>query len=170
MFWLSLRTFVQDIVCKPGNPAYDTVCPETCNACLPTLRNAPLPSPMPTPNNALKSLLMTLDESPDSCDFSRFGTFPTNSQGNKTCIWLAARPDEQQIYCQPSQAAYYVCEETCGRCKDNCCDSTGTFNYQGVERGCLWLSLRTFVQDIVCKPGNPAYDTVCPETCNACDG
>ena len=168
--WLSLRTFVQDIVCKPGSPAYDTICPETCNACLPTLRHAPLPSPMPTPNLPLSSLIMTLDHSPDSCDDSRFGTFPTYTEGNKTCIWLAARPVEQLIYCQPSEPAYYVCEETCGRCKDNCFDSTETFNYNGVERGCLWLSLRTFVQDIVCKPGSPAYDTICPETCNACDG
>jgi glycoprotein endo-alpha-1,2-mannosidase len=38
-----------------------------------------------------------IDPTPDRCDDSRFGSFPTRNWGDKTCIWLAARPTEQAI-------------------------------------------------------------------------
>ena len=105
----------------------------------------------------------------DSCDDSRSGTFPTLSEGEQSCLWLAARPYEQFRYCNPNQAAYHLCEETCGKCQDSCYDTNGSFDYLGSSRLCSWLSLRPDVQRVVCVRGNPAYETVCHETCNSCD-
>jgi glycoprotein endo-alpha-1,2-mannosidase len=111
-----------------------------------------------------------IDPTPDRCDDSLFGSFPTREWGDKTCIWLAARPTEQAIYCRANETGYHVCEETCGKCQDTCFDTKEKFTYKGISRNCLWLSLRPHIQKFVCLPGNVAYDQTCPETCNACDG
>ena len=110
------------------------------------------------------------DPTPDSCDDSHTNTFPTRSEGEQTCLWLAARPYVQFRYCNPDQVAYHVCEETCGKCQDLCFDTNGSFEYLGVRRSCSWLNLRPSVQNVVCISGHPAHDYVCPETCDSCDG
>ena len=40
----------------------------------------------------------------------------------------------------------------------------------GVDRPCEWLLLRPGQQVEFCVPGSEAYETICPETCNKCDG
>ena len=143
----------------PTQPdARSTAFPSFVTETLPALASAEAPS------------VSASDFVPDSCDDSRAGTFPTLSEGEKSCLWLAAHPYEHFRYCNPNQAAYHLCEETCGKCHDFCFDTNGSFNYLGVSRLCSWLSLRPDVQNVVCIPGNPAYDSVCPETCDSCDG
>jgi hypothetical protein len=92
-------------------------------------------------------------------------------QQAQKCVWLAARPEYQATLCQPTDpsGAYSICEETCGKCHDNCEDTSGTFAVNDDVRDCLWLSLRTQYQGDLCVQGSPAF-SICPETCDACDG
>jgi len=106
---------------------------------------------------------------PNTCDDSSTLKFPTDDAGDQLCVWLAARPTEQQKYCKQGHIAYGICEETCGKCSDSCEDTLGYFYYKGIQRNCLWLSLRRNIIDEVCFEGFEVYDTVCPETCNKCD-
>jgi hypothetical protein len=73
--------------------------------------------------------------------------------------------------CLPSDpsGAYDICEETCGKCVDNCTeDSNAKFDVDGSIRDCGWLNLRNDMQDLLCVEGSLPY-TLCPETCNVCD-
>merc|ERR1712032_406513 len=94
-----------------------------------------------------------------------------NNGKEQRCVWLKSRASERAVYCQPdhSSGAYNLCEETCGKCRDDCNDTNGRFTYQEVERDCEWLSLRPAVMDVVCQQGFSANDVVCPETCDECD-
>jgi hypothetical protein len=138
--------------------------------------NAPTPpSPAPTETKAptaptKQPTFVIVDPSPGACDDSRLGKFPTLSNGDQRCIWLVSRADERLIYCRPNETAYHLCEETCGKCTDDCEDTIERFDYEEISRDCLWLTLRPHVQDVVCVPGHRAHDIVCPETCNSCDG
>jgi hypothetical protein len=122
------------------------------------------------PSDAPSGNVFDLDHNgPNVCDDSLDGTFVTLNNGPQRCVWLAARPDQQSTYCLPTLQAFHLCEETCGKCTDNCQDTNGFFEYNGALRNCLWLSLRINVIQSVCVAGNPAFDSVCTETCNACD-
>lgn len=86
------------------------------------------------------------------------------------CIWLAARMDEFGDLCEGEFGT--VCPETCGNCSDEyfCKDSDLYFDYKGIPRNCLWLSLRSWVraEEGVCEPGTPSAEA-CPETCEICE-
>lgn len=194
--WLSLRNNVISQVCVAGNEAY-TMCPETCNnpdceggnpptptltitTPPPTSKPTRQPSPRPTainspptpPPTPVPTLTVTGREDPTRCDDDMTARFFVASTGrNEPCIWLAARPNEQLSLCAEGQPAREVCKETCRVCSDFCFDTNAKFDYNGVRRNCLWLSLRTNVINEVCVPGNGAFQ-VCPETCNnpTCDG
>ena len=170
--WLSRRNDKQDILCQPGKDAY-TTCGETCNSCdgglydgAPALAFAPASKPVSAPVAKVHNMEVV-------CDDSREGTFYVESTTRyEPCIWLAARPTYQSIFCQEGHpaGARDVCPETCGKCRDECTDdSTGTFDDRWSERDCTWLSLRNREQGRLCTPGHEAY-TKCPETCNVCDG
>lgn len=169
----------------PGPTRQPTMPPSMPPTPLPTGSPvAPTPYPTgvlsisPTGNpSALASSVPTRSSTPSSypssglkCDDHPSAKFPTDvpELGNQRCVWLAARPEYQEQFCIPSHPAYKICEETCGACTDDCEDTDGTFVHRGINRPCLWLSLRLNEQDLVCVPGHEAME-VCPETCGACD-
>jgi glycoprotein endo-alpha-1,2-mannosidase len=160
-----------DILAEVTRPDSGTRAPSPVAATpVPMLPQTPAPAETKSPAAPTKQPTFVDPNDPDTCDDSKFGTFPTLKDGNKRCIWLASRAEEQLIYCQPNEAAYHLCEETCSKCTDDCEDTLKRFDHQEISRDCLWLSLRTHVQDVVCVPGHAAYDIVCPETCDSCDG
>jgi hypothetical protein len=93
-------------------------------------------------------------------------------QKYQTCVWLQTRPEYQDKLCNVNHpsGAFHICEETCGKCLDNCIDTSKSFLYQGRVRDCLWLSLRPSIQKKVCEEVGNAAAFVCPETCDKCDG
>lgn len=103
-----------------------------------------------------------------SCDDDPDATFHVDNElGDMKCIWLAARSDWQERLCIPGHEAYSKCQETCQVCRDACDDSREKFQFNGVLRSCLWLSLRPSAQAIVCHEDHEAW-TLCPETCESC--
>lgn len=70
-------------------------------------------------------------------------------------MWLEARPDAQVTYCQQDHpsGAYDLCEETCGKCSDDCEDSDEKYLIDSKIRTCKWLSLRLEDQKTQCVPG-----------------
>jgi hypothetical protein len=165
-------------------------CQETCDNC-PFPSQAPSEIPMysvpsPVPNMILGLPSTTKPESPvltqfpvstslDSniCDDEVDATFTVEGQGEKTCQWLAARKVYQQKLCVESHLAFHICEETCGKCSDDCVDLSGTFPdlyNKGTNRNCAWLADRgDSVRRKYCEDGKPAGD-ICLETCDICDG
>ena len=104
------------------------------------------------------------------CDDDPEATFFVTATGkDEPCIWLAARPIQQEIYCAVGQPASSLCRETCGSCSDKCIDQKNRwFLHEGIQRNCLWLSLRSHIIKEVCVPGHEAL-AFCPETCNSPD-
>jgi trypsin len=150
--WLSLRPKIQNRVCKPGHPAWDT-CSETCENC-PTEDD---PQTLPLPKT-------------DLCDDSQRERFWVNDAlQDQPCVWLRARPKWTQVLCaNPDSAAAQLCPETCGTCTDTCEDSKDKFTANGGQYDCLWLSLRPSVQDKLCIQDTKVRN-ICRETCNNCD-
>ena len=160
--WLRLRPEKKLEICLPGSDA-ERVCPETCDFCdSPGPGNAP-PSRSPTPPPAPLGYY---------CDDDKTKTFHVEeTQELQRCVWLAARPEYMLTYCEenhPSKA-YFICEETCGKCVDDCDDTSAAVEVDGKARDCLWLSLRPEMQSVLCLPLEPAF-VLCPETCDVCDG
>jgi len=141
-FWLSLRAHLVDELCVEGSDAYNG-CAETCNVCD--------------------------KETPMVCDDDPVATVYVASHDKyHPCIWLAARPAQIDVLCQPNNPAYHVCAETCGKCQDTCYDDESSFfHINGILRDCLWLSLRPHMQATECKQGKDAW-THCKETCENC--
>lgn len=105
------------------------------------------------------------------CDDDRLARFFVAETGKtEPCVWLADRLDDFGSYCEPSHPsrALAICRETCGQCTDEIEDTDGFFEYRGIMRPCLWLSLRNYAIDEACTPGSEA-SSVCPETCQTCE-
>ena len=133
------------------------VAPSFYNPTMPVVAPADAPASAPT---------LTVE-----CDDDKFAKFFVEATGKEEpCVWLAARMDTFSSLCDEgdSTGARSICPETCGACNDDCEDTDGYFNYNGVERPCLWLSLRNW---IITEPGvcDGEAGTVCPETCDTCD-
>ena len=156
--WLRLRNNMQDLLCKPNLEPY-TLCPETCRTCI--LKSSETLVQVPTTPPPTTAMF---------CDDDKLAAFFVPSLGEtQQCVWLAARPEQQELLCKESHesGAYHLCPETCGKCSDNCRDTDNKFDYNG-PRDCLWLTLRKNIQDEICVPSHNAYLT-CPETCDVCD-
>ena len=149
----------------------------------PTIRPTPLPTARPLTQNPNlvpatsftvrnPTLMPTIPTADMICDDNLLGAFPYPGVDGfvreRDCFWLRARPQMWGAVCSRSIAASNLCRETCGKCVDNCFDTTKGFLFQGFERTCLWLSVRLGVIYEVCHLGHEAY-TVCPETCGMCD-
>jgi hypothetical protein len=109
-----------------------------------------------------------------TCDDLVGVSFFVEGTGTKNCEWLAARKSIQERVCVISHVAFYICEETCGKCSDNCFDdSRGTFPDRirsGINRSCAWLADRIASEGRkYCEQGQPARE-ICLETCSICDG
>jgi len=161
--WLLLRPGKQEELCLEGNVAL-LACPETCNACESLIDEKETVAPEPiqaAPNRPTASI----------CEDGFESLFLVESiQQRQGCLWLAARPDYQKILCNPldPSGAFNVCEETCGKCSDECYDTDEKFIADEVLRDCTWLLLRPGKQKELCIEGSAAM-TVCPETCNICE-
>lgn len=91
-------------------------------------------------------------------------------------MWLAARldtfspslNDTYSVLCEDESLDGFggICRETCGKCVDNVFDSDGSWVYEGETRDCLWLSLRTTVQDEVCDDASYGAAELCRESCS----
>jgi hypothetical protein len=163
--WVRLRPELKPDLCFPFSDAA-LHCPETCDTCdgpaAPTEPVAPTPPPVPA---SIAPVLAGV------CDDDQLTTFYVEDiQQYQRCIWLAARPEYMKTMClsNHSSNAYSICAETCGKCVDDCFDSTGTFQVGTAIRDCEWLSLRPQVQNLLCSSDHDAW-VVCPETCNVCD-
>eukprot|EP00543_Licmophora_paradoxa_P005864 CAMPEP_0202451146 /NCGR_PEP_ID=MMETSP1360-20130828/9642_1 /ASSEMBLY_ACC=CAM_ASM_000848 /TAXON_ID=515479 /ORGANISM="Licmophora paradoxa, Strain CCMP2313" /LENGTH=827 /DNA_ID=CAMNT_0049069645 /DNA_START=188 /DNA_END=2671 /DNA_ORIENTATION=+ len=141
--WLAGQPILWQFICIPGETAFE-ICKETCNSCMPY-----------DPN----------------CNDSTAETFFVNDDlGSKTCIWLAdaSRTEFRRDLCVPTNPAFHICSETCGKCYDNCFDDTTTkFQYKNHDnRDCGWLSIRTWEWDNACA--SSTISGLCQETCNSC--
>lgn len=143
--WLAARPNYQRELCNSVGPfSASVLCEETCGKCQKAL-----------------------------CDDDREALFFSSHAGDyQHCSWLAGRPWYIPIYCNPGHlsGAFYLCEETCGRCSDACKDTDGYFVVDGIYRPCSWLVVRPDVQDVVCSLSGTGAAQLCPETCNTCDG
>jgi hypothetical protein len=159
--WLRLRPHLKKELCSPGSE-FEKNCQETCDIC-DDLKAGNVPFQAPTTPPVPQGYF---------CDDDNTQTFRVDEiDQDQNCIWLAARPDFIKAYCNVSHPskAYDLCEETCGKCVDNCRDTNAKLEIFFKTRNCEWLSIRPDLQKIFCVPENPAY-TLCPETCNTCDG
>ena len=143
--WLSIRFSVQQEVCHPGHEAYH-LCPDSCNV-LECEADRVIPTSV--------------------CDDHPSRTFYVEDiQASKDCVWLRDRPELWGALCHQGSEAYTICEETCGRCVDQCHDDAqAEFEIDGRKRNCEWLSIRPNAQEEVCVDGHAAWD-ICEETCN----
>ena len=108
------------------------------------------------------------------CDDSKDAEFyVTEGLESKHCGWLARNLDKWgERLCVPGHAAYNLCEETCGKCADDCHDDASALffvNDKQGEQNCQWLYERPQWQENLCHEGHDAYH-LCPETCDVCDG
>jgi hypothetical protein len=146
----------------PDPTTYPTKPPTPLPTFSPTT-SAPIPWPTFPPFEAW-------DNQDSKCDDDIHEAFFVNEViGWERCSWLVTRPTWQLLLCHPESPAYYICEETCGRCVDDCHDSGGSFYYLQKRRSCAWLSIRWYLYDIVCNQSQEAR-RACPETCGVCDG
>jgi len=165
--WLKLRPHLKAETCF-GAPNAALYCPETCDTCDGPQHH---PTPASSPSQLLSSHQTEEPNADIICDDEPYSLFFVRDINQfQRCVWLAARPEYQEILCSPNHesGAYSICEETCKACNDDCEDTAGRFQVGEVSRDCLWLSLRPHMQEHHCKPDQEAFIT-CPETCNACD-
>jgi glycoprotein endo-alpha-1,2-mannosidase len=179
--WLSLRNSMQDLLCVEGTLPYTikatspkpTASPTSLPTPKPTGRPTPVPTRLPTSSPASKQATSAPADYGVYCDDERYTQFYVADIGQwQRCIWLAARRGYIDTLCSPNDlsGAYDICAETCGKCTDSCTEnSNAKFDVDGSIRDCAWLSLRFEWQDKLCYPGSTAF-SLCPETCNACDG
>lgn len=95
-------------------------------------------------------------------------------RGGKTCDWLRTSHDDlREWFCIPGTDAWNICQETCGKCNENCVDSeTAVFDVADdtgviVQRDCAWLDSTQEMQSQLCKAGHDAYLS-CGRTCGTC--
>jgi hypothetical protein len=144
--YLSDNSREQSRLCNEGSAAW-IQCPETCNACpqpstspsnSPTTSKpsvAPVPTLVPFPSSSPSAsqgpTVSTLPTVDATCDDLQDVTFAVSSLNNtlKTCDWLADknRASYRTEMCVETHVAFYMCEETCGKCTDNCFDELGDF-------------------------------------------
>ena len=111
-------------------------------------------------------------EAPTCDDNQDVEFYVTEGLVSKHCGWLSRNFEKWgETLCVPGHAAYELCEETCGKCADDCHDDDSALffvnNKQG-ERDCKWLSERPPWQENLCHEDHDAY-RLCPESCDVCD-
>jgi hypothetical protein len=166
---LSLRPSIWHRECMPGKPASE-YCNGVCRTC--SQGNA---------DGATASLDLTFStntifpgarQGPDllstnKCNDSlAFQISVKDVKGNVTCTNLRARPKLRVQLCTRPRIQN-ACPETCGIC-NYCVDQSGNFSdNDGVQRTCLWLSMRYRSWATYCRPGQVPF-SLCPKTCDTC--
>jgi hypothetical protein len=90
-----------------------------------------------------------------------------NNLGNRGCLWLQNNPNMKNELCVPSNEAYNICPETCGKCSDGCSDDSGSFTYDGDTTSCQELRQRYSSWSTFCRQGQAPFAR-CKEMCNSC--
>ena len=160
--------------CVEDQPAY-TVCPGTCNSCIPTTNST--------------TTRGTCSDT-DTVLFSVPGVYPWTKTD---CAWLRGSigTSHRDAVCVRSHPAYNICRGTCNSCPtDNdgsssapsqsppavafgeCQDTAavlfqlpGSYPWQMTD--CNYLRARPLLIPAVCHKEHPAY-YACPSTCNSC--
>ena len=106
------------------------------------------------------------------CDDKPGSFYVDERRGYKDCGWL------NRLYsrwgpklCVPGHPVYDHCEESCGKCFDDCEDTPDeTFFVNNVQKykDCKWLSTRWSWKKRLCRIGKEAFE-LCHESCNVCD-
>jgi hypothetical protein len=125
--------------------------------------------------SSVRSEASTYIDTGERCDDSPNGWFFVDATiGNQKisalqqCGWLLENLDLIDLFCVAGQVAYEMCAETCGKCSDECVDSSDAeFSVDGFTVNCAWLSIRPGFWDSACVEGSIAH-TECKETCNSC--
>lgn len=106
----------------------------------------------------------------DTCNDRELTFIARDLQGGKTCAWLREAHDSfLEWLCVPGTDAWNVCEETCGKCDENCVDSDDAlFTVDGEPRDCAWLDSRPSRQAELCAQVEVAH-LECKRTCGSCD-
>jgi hypothetical protein len=138
---------------------------------------ASMDTPAPDP---LVNVTMDGARGPRLCDdFLDRNFFIGEGRAARDCSWLQGQSMAiKAMYCVPGSDAYDVCEETCGKCVDECSDETNAallifmrdaYGDSSVPelRGCSWLRDFPRIRSLVCVEDHDAY-FLCPETCNSC--
>jgi len=148
--WLSSRYSWQERLCHEGHDAY-RLCPDSCDIC----------------DGGIDWSVAS------TCDDDTQATFLVEEIGDyRPCRWLARNFDKwADKVCVSGHEAFDLCEETCGKCEDDCEDTPSITFYVSDEEGehdCEWLSTRPPWQKRLCSEGHDAY-TLCREACHVCD-
>ena len=114
-----------------------------------------------------------VDLTKQTCDDNKETTFfVDNIRMYQHCDWLARNINSWgDKLCVPGHKAYDVCEETCGKCRDDCEDTPNVTFYVNDVQGhqdCEWLSSRSHWQKRLCREEHDAH-RLCPESCDVCD-
>lgn len=132
-----------------------------------TTSDTPAPTPAPTI---------------ETCNDAVSEKFMSDEGKLEPCVYLLSRPAKIALLCPAdsdfknlSPNARDVCEETCGKCSDNCPpdDEDAKFAINGkLGRTCEWVRLRlvdneAFWRMALCMEGMPAWEN-CNEACNNC--
>jgi hypothetical protein len=145
----------------------------------PSLSNKPsiLPSLQPSLSNVPSRFPTQLPSIDSSCEDINGIKFiePFNTL-TVDCLWLQNNVKKNQTIfdtiCQPTERAYYICEETCKTCNDGCSDNaTFIFFYRDTRNRdkavtCDQISTSQRLINQFCE-----YISVtenCQETCNTC--
>lgn len=170
--WLSLRPSIWSRECMQGKPAH-AYCTGVCNSCLQSdfVRKQLSPATLNF-SFSTNALLPVAREGSGSnctkcCDSAVSMQYNVSAVVfNFTCIGLRARPKLSAQLCTRS-GIKAACPETCGVC-NVCADHIGFFNdVKGIQRTCLWLSLRYRLWGTYCRPDQLSF-SLCPKTCENC--
>jgi len=152
--WVASSANNRDKYCTPDHVAF-FYCKETCENCDGTLETFPSAAPSAA----------FVDDG--ICQDSSTEKFLYGSS-ELTCAWLSKAAEiHRKRLCVPAEEAYWLCEATCGKCKDECDDDEefrfrfGNSNF----RTCSWLAQRpTFRQAQICEQVADVKEN-CPQTC-----
>ena len=101
----------------------------------------------------------------------------------RNCSWVANRPEQQDLLCQPDQIPFELCRLTCRNCEELpmgqkkpwptelCGGDSDTESFPVGENAgfenCDWLAASPFEVTRLCQPDQEAYQ-LCRETCRNC--
>ena len=114
---------------------------------------------------------------PSACDDNLDAKFSiSRGRAERDCGWLQGQPSDVQLdLCSLLPNVRDICEETCGKCSDECRDDLVVEFPIYIDEsmapemhGCAWLKEHPKMRDQFCTPDHSAYG-YCLETCNSCE-
>lgn len=108
-------------------------------------------------------------------DYFNVQMYISSELGHQSCTWVSDHLLDafnnthtiQEALCQPTSNVYHFCEETCGKCRDNCVDEPNVFfSYLDQVHTCSWLRERQNLWTLACS--RTEVNSLCRETCETC--